>query len=239
MSTGKFKLIQLGPSPGPVGPQPWQGKVTFKLKSIWNPDPVHKSPLFGHMHVIQTPFSYLLSICQILVISLSYPNKKKTSSWHTWYIPISAKTRKDMPKLKKMCEVYTECIFSGSKLHLPVISLAYPCHNCFLFRGMRSTNEIQPVIESLFDFCIPWHSIHQAQQDLFANGAPAGSFARHRRGRRRRGLRHRGVLLRRTCAGAACAGAADVGGFLGVLASARGLGDLSADVVGGIMQFLP
>ena len=39
--------------------------------------------------------------------------------------------------------------------------------------------------------------------------------------------------------GVASAGTANVGGFLGVLASARGLGDLSADVVGGIMQFLP
>ena len=45
------------------------------------------------------------------------------------------------------------------------------------------------------------HSVHQAQQDLFATGAPAGSFARLQRGcrlsgsgLRRRGRSHSGIL---------------------------------------------
>ena len=85
---------------------------------------------------------------------------------------------------------------------------------------MQPAKEIQLGIESRFDFCIqlPRHSFHQAQQDLFASGAPSGSFARgirqgclfsglrhlsllrrwgHRRGGRRRGGRKRWIRRRR------------------------------------------
>ena len=36
-------------------------------------------------------------------------------------------------------------------------------------------HEIQQEIALRFEFCIPLHSIHQAQQDLFATAAPAES----------------------------------------------------------------
>ena len=91
-----------------------------------------------------------------------------------------------------------QAYLSGSELHVPVMCLAYPCHNLFRFRRMRPANEIQPVIELQFDFCIPLHSVHQAQQDLFASCAPAGFFARClRRCRRRRGGRRRRQQRRR------------------------------------------
>ena len=35
----------------------------------------------------------------------------------------------------------------------------------------RPANEIQPEIALLFEFCIPLHSVHHAQQDLFATAA--------------------------------------------------------------------
>ena len=83
-----------------------------------------------------------------------------------------------MSNLKKIYLVYTKCNFSGSELNVPVICLAYPYHNLFLYCRMQPANKIQPVIELQFDFCIPVLRVHPAQQDLFATGAPAGSFAR-------------------------------------------------------------
>ena len=45
-------------------------------------------------------------------------------------------TSQEIPNLKKMFLVYTRCVFSGSELNVPVLCLAYPCHNLFLFGGM-------------------------------------------------------------------------------------------------------
>ena len=141
-----------------------------------NPTPFTSPPFFViclsscHMPVIRIPFSYLWLFCHILIISVSQPNLEKI--YVTWYIPISTKPQKHMPNL-----VYTKRIFSGLELHVPVICLAYPCHNLFLFRILRPANEFQQVIELLFDFCILLHGVHQAQQDLIATGAPAGSSA--------------------------------------------------------------
>ncbi len=56
-----------------------------------------------------------------------------------------------------MMMVYAKYIFSSS-------CLSYACHNFVLFRGMRSANQIMPVIELWFDFRTPLHSVHQAQQ---------------------------------------------------------------------------
>ena len=91
----------------------------------------------------------------------------------------------------------------------------------------RPANEIQPEIALQFEFCIPWHSVHQAQQDLFATAAPADSFFApglgwgHRRG----GLLSTG---RPAGAGAAGAGAGSSAGSacgvhlrMGLLGSAR------------------
>ena len=80
-----------------------------------------------------------------------------------------------------------------------------------------AANEIQQEIALRFEFCIPQHSVHQAQQDLFAAAGPprartpplhpalggaaagAGSGApadpRRRGGRRRGGRRRRGRLV--------------------------------------------
>ena len=63
-------------------------------------------------------------------------------------------------------------MFLSYALHIPDDSR----HNLFLFRRMGPANEIHPVMELQFDFCIPTHSVHPAQQDLFATGAPAGRF---------------------------------------------------------------
>ena len=45
--------------------------------------------------------------------------------------------------------VYPTAAFLGSKLHVPVICLAYPYHDFFLLCGKRPENEIQvqPVID--------------------------------------------------------------------------------------------
>ena len=59
---------------------------------------------------------------------------------------------------------------------MPCLSMSYPCHKFVrLSAGFRPSNEIQQEIALLFKFCIPQHSVHQAQQDLFATAAPADS----------------------------------------------------------------
>ena len=110
----------------------------------WKPNPVHKSPLFCQIviclsfarHTTNTSFK-LSSICHILVMSSScqnHPSQTKKLERYTWYIPISIKPQKDI--LGIIYQLITKCIFSGSKLHVPGICLAYPCHNLFQFRGM-------------------------------------------------------------------------------------------------------
>ena len=125
---------------------------------------------------------------------------------------------KTIRQTSKRCTRYIpSVIFSGLEQHVPVIFRAYPCYNFFLFRGIRPANEIQQVIDLLFNICIPRHSVHQGQQDFFATGAPVGSLGSPPPRPLKPGTAS-------SCAGAAGAGAADVGGFLGVRASARGLG---------------
>ena len=161
--------------------------------NIWKPDPVHKSPFF----VICFSYACRTNIFFISLVVLSYP----------CHILVTTKLRKDIPGIytnqyqtsKKYAQnhlnffflVYTKCIFSGSELHVPVVCLAYPCHNFFQFPGfgpgMQPTNEIQQVIDLQFDFWIPLHRVHHAQQDLFATGAPVGSFAHLSQGSSRGG----------------------------------------------------
>ena len=84
---------------------------------------------------------------------------------------------KTIRQTSKRCTRYIpSVIFSGLEQHVPVIFRAYPCYNFFLFRGIRPANEIQQVIDLLFNICIPRHSVHQGQQDFFATGAPVGSL---------------------------------------------------------------
>ena len=104
--------------------------------------------------------------------------------------PVITKLKKNIPGIfqsvpylktirqtSKRCTRYIpSVIFSGLEQHVPVIFRAYPCYNFFLFRGIRPANEIQQVIDLLFNICIPRHSVHQGQQDFFATGAPVGSL---------------------------------------------------------------
>ena len=85
-----------------------------------------------------------------------------------------------------------------------MINLAYHCHNFFLFSGMRPANKIQQGIELLFDFCIPQHSVHQVQQNLFATCAPTGSFGRDATGAASAAAASSATVS--SCAGAAGAG---------------------------------
>ena len=108
------------------------------------------------MPVIRIPLSYLWSFCHILVIA------KLENDIPGIY--------QSVPNLKKICQTskrctrYIKCTFSGSELQVPVICLAYLCHNFFRFRGMRPANEIQQVIESQFHFSIPQHGVHEANK---------------------------------------------------------------------------
>ena len=116
-----------------------------------------------------------------------------------------------------------------------VLSMSQVCQ-VILF---RPSNEIQLEIALLSEFCIPQHSVHRAQQDLFATSARADSsfalglgWGRRRRrllragGPRRRvgywraGRRRAGLLV----GGVRRGGSAGVWGFLGVLDSARAHG---------------
>ena len=153
----------------------------------------------------------------ISLVDLSYP----------CHILVITKLEKDIPgvyqsvpNLQKICQTskrdtgympYTDCIFSGSELHVPVICLAYPCHNFFQFRRMQRHCSQQMKFSrelNCFDFCIPRHDVHQAQQELFAAGMPAGSLAR---GLRRVRQRSGPAALASSGAGAAGAGTAGAG----------------------------
>ena len=102
-----------------------------------------------------------------------------------------------------------------------VLSMSYVC----LVVLFRTANEIQLEIALLFEFSIPRHSVHQAQQDLLAAAARAdSSFAPCLVwGRRWRGLLPAGAGAG-SSAGSAGGKSAGVWGFLGVCNSARALG---------------
>ena len=51
------------------------------------------------------------------------------------------------------------------------LSMSYPCHKFVRLSGSGPANEIQQEIALQFKFCIPLHSVHQAQQDLFATSS--------------------------------------------------------------------
>ena len=135
------------------------------------------------------------------------------------------------PRLKNLHLVCTGYIFS---CHMPYLSMSYPCHKFVRLSGSGPANKIQPEIALLFEFCIPLHSVHQAQaaqQDFFATAARADSsfapglgWGRRLRGLlRARGPRRRGgrlVVVR-------WRGSAGVWGFLGVKDSARALGTVT------------
>ena len=85
------------------------------------------------MPIIGTHSSYLWLFCHILVI---IKNKKDILGRYQ-SVP--------WPNLKKICQTLKRCTsyipsvsFSGSELHVPVICLAYPCHNCFMLCWMIS-----------------------------------------------------------------------------------------------------
>ena len=229
-----------------------RNRISPSHASQWNlpwpwlePDPVH-SPLllsclsydksfflsyaclFCHMLVIffchilachtnTYQVSYLWSICHILVISLSYPNLKKTYLVYTNQYQTSKRYANPQKDVQSIFLVYVFWFRIAYTCHMPCISLSQH----FSVPLNAAANEIQPVIELQFDFCITWHSVNQAQQDLFATCAPEGSFARSQTQTRRRGLRHLGLRRRwGRRRGATCS---YIGGFLGVLARARGL----------------
>ena len=98
------------------------------------------------------------------------------------------------PKLKKLHLVYTWYIFS---CHMPCLSMSYPCHKFVWLSGAGPQMKFSRKLR--FEFSIPLHSVHQAQQDLFATAARAdSSFAPCLGwGRRRRGLLRAGGPRRR------------------------------------------
>ena len=129
---------------------------------------------------------------------MSYLFFKKNIFGYTWYIL----------NLKN-------CILYIPGFSFRVVGHAIPCpihvtmsYVCQVVRR-RPANEIQQETALRFEFCIPRHSVHHAQQDLFATAAPAdSSFAPGLGwGRRRLGLLRSGAW-----------------GFLGVRDSARALG---------------
>ena len=77
------------------------------------------------------------------------------------------------PRLKQLHSVYTMYIFS---CHMPYLSMSYPCHK---FVRLSCSGQQMKFTRKLHccsgEFCIPRHSIHQAQQDLFATATRADS----------------------------------------------------------------
>ena len=131
-------------------------------RSSGNPYPFTNLPFYVIFHgyesydmdmtwILQHQVSF--GKCLIHVISMSYSIFKKNIFGYTWYI------------LKKnafgICQVY---LFMSYAIPVHVLSMSLVCQ-VVLF---RPTNEIQPEIALLFESCIPWNSVHQAQQDLFA-----------------------------------------------------------------------
>ena len=120
-------------------------------------------------------------------------------SYHC-HILVITKLEKDIldkyqsvPNLKEICQTsirYTRYIPNASFLAGNRMFQSYALHIPVPVPLNAAANEIQPVIELWFDFCIPLHSVHQAQagqHDLFATGSPVGSFSHLRLGRRRGG----------------------------------------------------
>ena len=155
---------------------------------------------------------YFLAKCHIHVISMSYLFFKKDIFGYTWYI-LNEKN----------------CIWYIPGISFHVICHAYPCPIHVISLSGCLAPEIQQEIALWFEFCIPRHSVHQAQQDLFATATRAdSSFASCLGwGRRRGGLLRAGGPSRRRgrlVAGSAGGGSAGVWGFLGVRDSGRALG---------------
>ena len=99
--------------------------------------------------------SYPCHILQVVIIKLKKDMPCKYQIITNQY-QISNFGQKKLCQTSKRCTKYIpsdsgECIFSGSKLHVSVICLAYPCHIFFLFSRMRHANEIQLVIELWFE----------------------------------------------------------------------------------------
>ena len=171
--------------------------------------PRSQVPLFG----ICLSYAFHTNTFFISLVVLSYPCSilvtRLTTKLNKIYLVYT--NHESVPNLKKICKTskrctrYIECV---SFLVRNCLFLSYASHIAgpvitFSCSAECSAKKIQLVIELQFNFRIPQHSIHQAQQDLFATRAPAGSFARLWLGRPRSCFRPRSVLLRggRRCRG--------------------------------------
>ena len=138
-----------------------QGTI-FQVPDHLETHTVHKPPILCHIPWIWVIWhGYDMDITTSgIVWQMSYPchihvifHFQKNIFGYTWYI------------LKKnafgICQVY---LFMSYAIPVHVLSMSLVCQ-VVLFRPI---NEIQPEIALLFESCIPWNSVHQAQQDLFA-----------------------------------------------------------------------
>ena len=138
----------------------------------------------------QTPhlMSYLMDMTwilqhQVYLLALAYPCHIHVISVvqkrYTWIYLI-------YPKQK-------DCIWYIQGISFHVMRHTYPCPFPVISLSgclVQAANEIQPEIALWFEFCIPRHGVHHAQQDLFATAARADSSSTPGLGwgRRRRGL---------------------------------------------------